>query len=132
MSREVKDEKTIVRFPFANASVGWAPKSAVIAGPCAIESREQAFAAADSVARAGAKFFRGGAYKPRTSPYAFQGLGEEGLQIMAEPRQPGWGIVTEAVDNETLDLVEKYADVIQIGARNMQNFSLLKRAGRTS
>ena len=83
------------------------------------------------MARAGARFFRGGAYKPRTSPYAFQGLGEEGLQIMAEIRDRfGLLIVTEAVDNESLDLVEKYADVIQIGARNMQNFSLLKRAGR--
>jgi 3-deoxy-7-phosphoheptulonate synthase len=75
--------------------------------------------------------FRGGAYKPRTSPYSFQGLGEDGLKILAEIRDKfGLGIVTEAVDNESLDLVEKYADVIQIGARNMQNFSLLKRAGR--
>ncbi len=130
VSREVKDEKTIVRFPAADASIGGS-EVAVIAGPCAIESREQAFAAAERVARAGAKFFRGGAYKPRTSPYAFQGLGEEGLRIMAEIRdQFGLMIVTEAVDNESLDLVEKYADVIQIGARNMQNFSLLKRAGR--
>ncbi len=131
VSREVKDEKTVIRFPVADASVGGS-EVAIIAGPCAIESREQAFAAAESVARAGAKFFRGGAYKPRTSPYAFQGLGEEGLRIMAEIRdQLGMAIVTEAVDNESLDLVEKYADVIQIGARNMQNFSLLKRAGRT-
>ncbi len=131
VSREVKDEKTVVRFPIADASIGGS-EVAVIAGPCAIESREQAFAAAESVARAGAKFFRGGAYKPRTSPYAFQGLGEEGLRIMADIRdQFGLVIVTEAVDNESLDLVEKYADVIQIGARNMQNFSLLKRAGRS-
>ena len=80
---------------------------------------------------AGARLFRGGAYKPRTSPYSFQGLGEAGLQIMAEVRKEfGLGIITEAIDNESLDLVEKYADVIQIGARNMQNFSLLKRAGR--
>jgi 3-deoxy-7-phosphoheptulonate synthase len=84
------------------------------------------------VHRAGAQFFRGGAYKPRTSPYAFQGLGEEGLRIMAEIRQQfGMKIITEAIDNESLDLVEEYADVIQIGARNMQNFSLLKRAGRS-
>jgi len=130
VSREVKDDKTVVRFPHADASVGGS-EVAVIAGPCAIESREQAFAAAERIARAGAKFFRGGAYKPRTSPYAFQGLGEEGLRIMAEVRDHfGLAIVTEAVDNESLDLVEKYADVIQIGARNMQNFSLLKRAGR--
>jgi 3-deoxy-7-phosphoheptulonate synthase len=130
VSREVKDETTIVRFPFADASIG-STEIGVIAGPCAIESREQAFAAAERVARAGAKFFRGGAYKPRTSPYAFQGLGEKGLQIMADIRdQFGLVIVTEAVDNESLDLVEKYADIIQIGTRNMQNFSLLKRAGR--
>ncbi len=103
-----------------------------MAGPCAIETREQALAIAEHVCRAGAQFFRGGAYKPRTSPYAFQGLGEEGLKILAEVRdQFGLPIVTEAIDNESLDLVEKYADVIQIGARNMQNFSLLKRAGRS-
>src|SRR5207248_6112797 len=102
-----------------------------MAGPCAIESREQAFAVAEHVARAGARFFRGGAYKPRTSPYSFQGLGEEGLKIMAEVRERfGMKIVTEAIDNESLELVEQYADVIQIGARNMQNFSLLKRAGK--
>ena len=81
---------------------------------------------------AGARLFRGGAYKPRTSPYSFQGLGEEGLKILAEVRDKfGMGVITEAIDNESLDLVEKYADVIQIGARNMQNFSLLKRAGRS-
>ena len=104
----------------------------MIAGPCSIESREQAFAIAEQIARAGAQFFRGGAYKPRTSPYAFQGMGEDGLKIMAEIRDKfGLRIVTEALDNESLDLVAEYADVIQIGARNMQNFSLLKRAGRT-
>ncbi len=103
----------------------------MIAGPCSIESREQAFAVAEQIAHAGAQFFRGGAYKPRTSPYAFQGMGEDGLKIMAEIRDKfGLRIVTEALDNESLDLVEEYADVIQIGARNMQNFSLLKRAGR--
>ncbi len=102
-----------------------------MAGPCAIESREQALTTAELVARAGARFFRGGAYKPRTSPYSFQGLAEDGLKILAEIRDRfGLLIVTEAVDNESLELVEKYADMIQIGARNMQNFSLLKRAGR--
>jgi 3-deoxy-7-phosphoheptulonate synthase len=131
VSREVKDETTVVRFPRVGAAIGGS-EVAVIAGPCAIESREQAFAAAERVARAGAKFFRGGAYKPRTSPYAFQGMGEEGLRIMADIRDNfGLAIVTEAIDNESLDLVEKYADMIQIGARNMQNFSLLKRAGRS-
>jgi 3-deoxy-7-phosphoheptulonate synthase len=96
-----------------------------------VETREQAFAVAERVSKAGARFFRGGAYKPRTSPYAFQGLGVEGLKILAEIRdQFGLLIATEAIDHETLDHVEQYADIIQIGARNMQNFSLLKRAGR--
>src|SRR5579859_180092 len=131
VSRDIKEENTVVRFAGSDATVG-GPTLAIIAGPCAIESREQAFAVAERVHRAGAQFFRGGAYKPRTSPYSFQGLGEEGLRIMAEVRdQFGMRIVTEAIDNESLDLVEKYADVIQIGARNMQNFSLLKRAGRS-
>lgn len=106
---------------------------AVAAGPCAVESREQALQIAERVAAAGATLFRGGAFKPRTSPYSFQGLGEDGLRILAEVRSRcGLKIVTEAVDNESLDLVERYADVIQIGARNMQNFSLLKRAGKAS
>jgi len=130
VSRDVKDESTIIRFTGTAATIG-GPGLAIVAGPCAIESREQAFAVAERVHRAGAQFFRGGAYKPRTSPYSFQGLGEEGLRIMAEIRhQYGMKIITEAIDNESLDLVEEYADMIQIGARNMQNFSLLKRAGR--
>jgi 3-deoxy-7-phosphoheptulonate synthase len=130
VSRDVKEVNTVITFPGTNATLG-GKNLAVIAGPCAIESREQAFAVAERVCRAGAQFFRGGAYKPRTSPYTFQGLGEKGLQIMAEIReQLGMKIITEAIDNESLDLVEEYADVIQIGARNMQNFSLLKRAGR--
>jgi len=130
VSRDIKEENTVVRFAGSDATVG-GPALAIIAGPCAIESREQAFAVAERVQRAGAQFFRGGAYKPRTSPYSFQGLGEEGLRIMAEVREQfGMRIVTEAIDNESLELVEEYADVIQIGARNMQNFSLLKRAGR--
>jgi len=130
VSRDVKDENTIVRFPGSEATIG-GRSLAIIAGPCAIENRDQAFAVAEHVSRAGAQFFRGGAYKPRTSPYSFQGLGEEGLRIMAEIRDAfGLKIVTEAIDNESLDLVEDYADVIQIGARNMQNFSLLKKAGR--
>jgi 3-deoxy-7-phosphoheptulonate synthase len=130
VSRDVKEEDTVIRFPGSPATIG-GRDLAVMAGPCAIESREQALAVAERVQRAGAQFFRGGAYKPRTSPYSFQGLGEEGLKIMAEARERfGLLIVTEAVDNESLDLVEKYADIIQIGARNMQNFSLLKHAGR--
>ncbi|MGB7132733.1 MAG: 3-deoxy-7-phosphoheptulonate synthase, partial [Candidatus Sulfotelmatobacter sp.] len=130
VSRDVKDDNTVIRFAGTEATIG-GPGLAVVAGPCAIESREQAFAVAECVSRAGAQFFRGGAYKPRTSPYSFQGLGEEGLRIMAEVRQQyRLKIITEAIDNESLDLVEEYADVIQIGARNMQNFSLLKRVGR--
>ena len=131
VSRDVKEENTIVSFAATNATFG-GTGLAIVAGPCAIESHEQAFAVAERVSRAGAQFFRGGAYKPRTSPYSFQGLGEEALRIMAEVRERyGLKIVTEAIDNESLELVEEYADVTQIGARNMQNFSLLKRAGRS-
>ena len=130
VSRDTKPDNTVIKFPNSRATIG-GPDLAIIAGPCGIETRDQAFKIAERVARAGAQFFRGGAYKPRTSPYSFQGLGEEGLKIMAEIRDRfGLLIVTEAVDYESLDLVDQYADVIQIGARNMQNFSLLKRAGR--
>ena len=105
---------------------------AIIAGPCAIENSKQAFAIADVVQRSGAKFFRGGAFKPRTSPYAFSGLGEAGLKILGEIRNEfGLKIVSEALDEANVDLVEKYADMIQIGARNMQNFTLLRRVGRS-
>ena len=127
---DLRPEKTIVRV--GDATIG-GDELAIIAGPCAIESRNQAFAVAEAVRRSGARFFRGGAYKPRTSPYAFQGLGEEGLKILAEIREAyGLKIVTEALDEAGVDLVERYADVIQIGARSMQNFSLLRRAGRSS
>ena len=129
VSLDLRPEKTIVRV--GDAEIG-GDELAIIAGPCAIENREQAFAVAEVVRRTGARFFRGGAFKPRTSPYAFQGLGEEGLKIMAEVRERfGLKIVTEAMDEQGLELVERYADVIQIGARNMQNFSLLRRAGRS-
>ncbi|MGA3035277.1 MAG: 3-deoxy-7-phosphoheptulonate synthase [Terracidiphilus sp.] len=128
-SRDVKEEDTVVRL--ATGAVIGGRDLAVVAGPCSIESREQAFAIAEQVAAAGAQFFRGGAYKPRTSPYAFQGLGLEALKIMAEIRERfGLAIVTEALDSETLHLVAGWADVVQIGARNMQNFSLLKKAGQ--
>jgi 3-deoxy-7-phosphoheptulonate synthase len=129
-SRDVKQEDTIIRFAGTDATIG-GTDLAVVAGPCSIESREQAFAIAEQVAAAGAQFFRGGAYKPRTSPYAFQGLGLDALKIMAEIRDKfGLRIITEALDSDTLELVAEWADVIQIGARNMQNFSLLKKAGR--
>jgi 3-deoxy-7-phosphoheptulonate synthase len=104
----------------------------IIAGPCAIENSKQAFAIADVVQRSGAKFFRGGAFKPRTSPYAFSGLGEAALKILADIRKEfGLKVVSEALDEANVDLVEKYADMIQIGARNMQNFTLLRRVGRS-
>jgi 3-deoxy-7-phosphoheptulonate synthase len=133
VSRDVKEENTVVRIRTPLGDVAFGGQAvAIVAGPCAIETPEQAFTVAERVKKAGARLFRGGAYKPRTSPYSFQGLGEPGLKILAEVRERyGLGIVTEAIDNESLDLVEKYADVIQIGARNMQNFSLLKRAGRS-
>jgi 3-deoxy-7-phosphoheptulonate synthase len=128
ISLDLRPEKTVVRV--GDATIG-GEELAIIAGPCAIESRAQAFAVAEAVRRSGARFFRGGAYKPRTSPYAFQGLGEEGLRILADIRDAyGLKIVTEALDEVGVDLVEKYGDMIQIGARNMQNFSLLRRAGR--
>jgi len=130
ISLDLRPEKTIVRV--GDASIG-GDELALIAGPCAVESRAQAFAIAESVRRSGARFFRAGAFKPRTSPYAFQGLGEEGLRILAEVRETyGLKIVTEALDEASMDLVERYADMIQIGARNMQNFSLLRRAGRSA
>ena len=132
VSRDLKPENSIVRIPTPSGEVRFGGQEVgIVGGPCAVESREQTFTIAEKIRAAGARLLRGGAYKPRTSPYSFQGLGEEGLKILAEAREQfGLGIITEAVDNESLDLVEKYADVIQIGARNMQNFSLLKRAGR--
>src|SRR6185369_14959669 len=130
VSRDMKAESTIVRFAASDATIG-GKELAVIAGPCGVESRDQLFKTAERVAKSGARFLRGGAYKPRTSPYAFQGLGEEALQIMADARERfGLLVVTEAVDEASLKLVDEYADMIQIGARNMQNFALLKVAGR--
>lgn len=133
VSREVKNEDSLIQVgpPEAGVIVG-GKELAIIAGPCAVESREQAFAAAARVRQAGARMFRAGAFKPRTSPYSFQGLGKQGLEILAEVRREfGLMIVTETIDPENCDLVEEYADVLQVGARNMQNFSLLKRVGRS-
>jgi 3-deoxy-7-phosphoheptulonate synthase len=134
VSREVKSEDSLIRVGSGDAAATIGGRElAIIAGPCAIESHEQAFAAAGAVRKAGARLFRGGAFKPRTSPYSFQGLGKEGLEILAEVRREfKLAIVTETIDPENCDLVEEYADVLQIGARNMQNFSLLKRAGRSA
>lgn len=129
VTRDLHPDQTVVNVD--DATIG-GDELAIIAGPCAIETRAQAFAVGEAVQRSGARFFRGGAFKPRTSPYEFPGLGEEGLKIMADVREEfGLKIVTEALDSEGVDLVEKYADMIQIGARNMQNSTLLRRAGRS-
>ncbi len=129
VSREFFKEDTVVDVD--GVKIG-GKEFVVMAGPCSVESRDQCMIIAEGVANAGAKIFRGGAFKPRTSPYSFQGLGETGLQILAEVRERfGMKIITEAVDTDTLDLVAAYTDIIQIGARNMQNFSLLKKAGKT-
>jgi 3-deoxy-7-phosphoheptulonate synthase len=130
VSREFKQQDTVITV--GDVSVGNG-NLVIIAGPCAVESESQALIIADHVKRSGAQLFRGGAFKPRTSPYSFQGLGEEGLKILATVREKtGMPVVTEVMDLETFDLVEKYADVIQIGTRNMQNFSLLRRAGHAN
>lgn len=132
VSRDAKEEDSVIRIPTPSGDVLVGGQHvAIVAGPCAVESEAQCLAIAEQLQSSGVRLFRGGAYKPRTSPYSFQGLGLPGLKILAEVRkQFGFGIVTEAIDNESLELVAEYADVIQIGARNMQNFSLLKRAGR--
>jgi 3-deoxy-7-phosphoheptulonate synthase len=128
VSREFKPEDTVIDID--GVTIG-GDKLAVMAGPCAVESREQLMESAYAVKSGGAQFLRGGAYKPRTSPYAFQGLEEKGLQMLAEAREEtGLKIVTEVVDIQSVPLVSAYCDVLQIGARNMQNFQLLKAAGR--
>ena len=129
VSREVHPEDTVDSV--GGVAVG-GTRLAIIAGPCAVESLEQTVTIAREVKARGANLLRGGAYKPRTSPYSFQGLGEEGLKILAAAREEtGLPVVTEALDTSSIDVVAKYADGIQLGARNMQNFELLKAAGRT-
>lgn len=126
---DLQPDRTVLRV--GDATIG-GEELAIIAGPCAVESREQTFAVAEAVQSSGARFLRGGAFKPRSSPYDFAGLGEEGLKILAEAREAfGLKIVTEALDAPGVDLVEEYADVIQVGARNMQNFTLLRRVGKS-
>lgn len=130
VSRETRSEDTVVQIGDITIGNG---HMTIIAGPCAIESEKQALTIARHVKEAGAHMFRGGAFKPRTSPYSFQGLGLEGLKILDKVRQEtGLPVVTEVMDMETFDQVEAYADMIQIGTRNMQNFSLLRRAGRSA
>ncbi|MBN1693198.1 MAG: 3-deoxy-7-phosphoheptulonate synthase [Dehalococcoidales bacterium] len=129
VSRETHQESTVITVGDVKIGGG---EPVIMAGPCAVESEEQALAIARSVKKCGASIFRGGAFKPRTSPYSFQGIGEKGLKILEKVRQEtGLYIVTEATDTENLAAVEKYSDIIQIGARNMQNYSLLRLAGRT-
>ena len=128
VSREAKPDDTIVSV--GGVDVG-GKGIIVVGGPCAVESLDQTRTIAERIKRAGGQLFRGGAYKPRTSPYSFQGLGEPGLEILARVREEfDLPVVTEAIDHESLQLVDKYADCIQIGARNMQNFALLKSAGK--
>lgn len=130
VSREWKPEDTIITLP-NGAQIGGG-SMCVMAGPCSVECEEQLLETAEAVAKAGATVLRGGAFKPRTSPYAFQGMGEEGLKLMAEARRRyGLAIISEAIDEPSLELVAEYADMIQLGARNMQNFALLKLAGRS-
>jgi 3-deoxy-7-phosphoheptulonate synthase len=129
VSRETHQESTVITVGDIKIGGG---EPVIMAGPCAIESEEQALTIARLVKKCGARIFRGGAFKPRTSPYSFQGIGEKGLKILEKVRQEtGLFIVTEATDSENLPAVEKHADIIQIGARNMQNYSLLRLAGRT-
>jgi 3-deoxy-7-phosphoheptulonate synthase len=128
VGRDLKHEDTVIKI--RGSEIG-GEEPAIIAGPCAVETYEQTMEIAEIVAATGVKFFRGGAFKPRTSPYSFQGHGEEGLKILSEVRDRfGLIIVTEVLDTETADMVERYADVLQVGARNMQNFSLLRRVGQ--
>ncbi len=130
VSREWKAEDTVVTLPNGTRIGG--REIAIMAGPCAVESEEQIVGVARTLRRMGATILRGGAFKPRTSPYSFQGLGEEGLVLLARAREAsGLAVVTEALDPEGVELVARYADIIQIGARNMQNYPLLRRAGQS-
>ena len=130
VSRKYKPENTQVKIGDATFGNGTFP---VIAGPCAVENETQVLSIAQLVKKHGAAIFRGGAFKPRTSPHSFQGLGKQGLELLKKVKQEsGLCIATEAMDIETFDLVEEYADLVQIGARNMQNFSLLRRAGKST
>jgi 3-deoxy-7-phosphoheptulonate synthase len=130
VSREIQPDPTVIAVGDIKIGDG---NPVIMAGPCAVESEEQALTIAQLVKKNGAHVFRGGAYKPRTSPYSFQGLGEEGLKILDRVRrETGLLIITEATDHVNIEVVEQYADIIQIGARNMHNYSLLRRAGQAS
>ncbi len=128
VSREWREEDTVVELP--NGTRVGGGELVMMAGPCAVESREQILETAHRLREYGATVLRGGAYKPRTSPYSFQGLGEKGLRLLAEAREAtGLAVVTEALDVEKVDEVAEYADILQVGARNMQNYPLLRRVG---
>lgn len=130
VSRQMKKNDTIIKTKYGNIG---GKELTIIAGPCSVESRDQIFRIAEELAKLGIKFLRGGAYKPRSSPYAFRGLKEEGLKLLDDVKKEfGLGIVTEVLSPETIPLVEEVADIIQIGARNMQNFTLLDEVGKTS
>lgn len=129
VSREMKKDDTIIKTNYGDIG---GKELTIIAGPCSVESRDQIFKVAEDIAKLGIKFLRGGAYKPRSSPYAFRGLKEEGLKLLGEVKKEfGLGIVTEVLSPETIPLVEEVADIIQIGARNMQNFTLLDEVGKS-
>lgn len=129
VGRELKKDNTVVEV--GDVKIG-GPEIVVMAGPCAVENEEIFFATAKKVKEAGAKILRGGSFKPRTSPYAFQGLGEDGLKILSSAgKETGLKIVTEVLDTRDVELVQKYADILQIGARNMQNFRLLREVGKS-
>lgn len=131
VSREFQGRDTIVKIS-KSLSIGAGQKVAVIAGPCSVEGKKEILEAAQAVRKAGAVALRGGAYKPRTSPYSFQGLGEEGLKYLAEARkETGLPVVTEVMDTRDVELVAKHADMLQVGARNVQNFNLLREIGKT-
>ncbi len=128
VSTEVKKERSVIKIGDVKIGDGGL---VVMAGPCSVETRDQLLTTAESVAKSGAQILRGGAYKPRTSPYEFQGLAEEGLKMLAEAREKtGLKVVTEILNAEDVELVEAYADILQVGARNMQNFELLKKLGK--
>jgi 3-deoxy-7-phosphoheptulonate synthase len=130
VSRETQPKSTVITV--AGVQIGGA-EPVIMAGPCAVESEKQALSIARSVQQNGAHIFRGGAFKPRTSPYSFQGIGEEGLKILKKVREEtGLSVVTEATDITNIDMVAEYTDIIQVGARNMQNYSLLRKAGQSS
>ena len=129
VAHEFRQTASLVKI--GNVTLG-GPEVVIMSGPCSVESREQLISIANDVKKAGARILRGGAFKPRTSPYTFQGLGVDGLKLLAEAREAtGLPVITEIMDTKDLEVIEQYADCLQVGARNMQNFALLKEVGRS-